>query len=61
MPGDGEAMLEGAYIYAKDVGWRLKNDQKYFLTMTPFWALTTCRDAGLTRGAPFDKIWGLCF
>ena len=37
-------------------------DQKYFLTETPFWALTTFYASwGLTRCGPFDKIWLICF
>ena len=46
----------------KSTGWRLMIDQKYFLTETPFWALTTFYAyGGLTRCGPFDKIWLICF
>ena len=46
----------------RDLGWRLMIDQKYFLTETPFWALTTFyASGGLTRCGPFDKIWLICF
>ena len=37
-------------------------DQKYLLTETLFWALTTFYAyGGLTKGGPFDKIFFLCF
>ena len=38
-------------------GWRLMIDQKYFLTVTQFWAQTIFYAyGGLTRCGPFDKI-----
>ena len=38
-------------------GWRLMIDQKYFLTVTQFWAQTIFYAyGGLTKGGPFDKI-----
>ena len=43
-------------------GWILMIDQKYFLTVTPFWAQTIFYAyGGLTRCGPFDKIWLICF
>ena len=38
-------------------GWILMIDQKYFLTVTQFWAQTIFYAyGGLTKGGPFDKI-----
>ena len=53
-------LLLWLYKHSLYTGWRLMIDQKYFLTETLFWALTTFYAyGGLTRGGPFDKIFFL--
>ena len=48
------SLIPGDLVYT---GWILMIDQKYFLTVTPFWAQTIFYAyGGLTRGGPFDKI-----
>ena len=46
-----------ASLSLQATGWILMIDQKYFLTVTQFWAQTIFYAyGGLTRGGPFDKI-----
>ena len=56
-PLDSGVLVTDLYT-PTNTGWRLMIDQKYFLTVTPFWALTIFYAyGGLTRCGPFDKIW----
>ena len=44
-------------VFTEYTGWILMIDQKYFLTVTQFWAQTIFYAyGGLTKGGPFDKI-----